>query len=72
MPVDYNPMTGQRTDLEVTKEDGAAAEKCHEKWRTNRIAYLSELLRECSEDARPIYERELARLTSFTLPGFAK
>jgi hypothetical protein len=59
MSVEYNPMTGQRTDIEVTKEDGAAAEKTHARWKTKRIAYLTSLLDECSDDARVRYEREL-------------
>jgi transcription elongation GreA/GreB family factor len=56
----YNPMTGTRLDLEVTKEDGAAAAKTHRRWIDRRIAYLEDCLRTCSADAREFYERELA------------
>lgn len=62
MTVPLNPMTGQRTDLEVTKEDGEAAEKTHRRWRTKRIAYLEEISTSCSDDARASYARELATL----------
>lgn len=57
-----NPMTGHRTDLEVTKEDGAAAEATHRRWTSTRVSYLQQLLEQCSEEARPVYQRELDRL----------
>lgn len=62
MPVEYNPMTGTRRDLEVEKEDGAAADKRHKSWKQKRIKYLESLLETCSDDARAIYLRELATL----------
>lgn len=62
MPVEYNPMTGARRDLDVTKEDGAAAQKTHERWRQKRIGHLERLLLTCSEPARACYSRELVRL----------
>lgn len=60
----YNPMTGQRRDLEVEKEDGAAAEKTHKRWWAARVKYLERLVAdpETSEDARASYARELERL----------
>lgn len=61
--VEYNPMTGARRDLEVNKEDGAAAAKTHEGWTKKRIAYLEGLLAGgCSALARECYSRELAQL----------
>ena len=60
--VEYNPMTGQRTDLDVTKEDGPAADATHRRWRATRRAYLRDLLKDCTDDARPPYARELAAL----------
>lgn len=64
--VRYNPMTGGRRDLEVEKEDGAAADKTHKRWGVARVKYLERLLADpdTSEDARAIYARELARLRS--------
>lgn len=64
MTVPLNPMTGQRTDLEVTKEDGAAAEKTHERWKALRVKYLESLIADntTSRDARLSYGRELAQL----------
>jgi len=59
VPLNLNPMTGQRTDLDVTKEDGAKAEQCHATWRATRKAYLERLAEQCSADAAEIYRREL-------------
>ncbi len=60
----YNPMTGGRRDLEVEKEDGAAAVKTHKRWGAARVKYLERLIGDpdVSPEAREIYARELAGL----------
>jgi hypothetical protein len=60
----YNPMTGGRRDLEVDKEDGAAAVKTHKRWGAARVTYLERLIADptTSEEARAGYVRELERL----------
>lgn len=60
----YNPMTGGRRDLEVEKEDGAAAAKTHKRWGAARVKHLERLVAdpEISEWARAIYARELGNL----------
>jgi hypothetical protein len=61
---EYNPMTGMRTDLEVTKEDGAAAAKTHARWLAKRRDYLEALINDTgtSDEARRSYARELVRI----------
>jgi hypothetical protein len=58
---EYNPMTGMRTDLEVTREDGVAAETTHARWLTKRRDYLETLINDTgtSDEARRGYVREL-------------
>ncbi len=59
----YNPMTGARLDLEVTPADSPeAGARIAAAWDQKRARYLERILKDCSETARPIYERELARL----------
>ena len=60
----YNPMTGGRRDLEVEKEDGAAAAKTHKRWKAARRKRLEALIAdpELSAWSRAIYERELGNL----------
>lgn len=62
MPVEYNPMTGGRRDLEVEREDGKKADERHASWTKKRIAYLESIIPTASDDARGHYERELATL----------
>lgn len=64
MGVVYNPMTGGRRDLEIEKEDGAAADKRHQAWRVARVQYLERLVADpsTSADARACYVRELERM----------
>lgn len=62
--VTYNPMTGGRRDLEVEKEDGAAAAKTHKRWGAARVKYLERLVEDAdtSDEARASYRRELERM----------
>jgi hypothetical protein len=60
----YNPMTGGRRDLEVEKEDGAAAGTTHARWVAKRRFYLETLIADVatSDEARARYTRELAAM----------
>lgn len=62
--VAYNPMTGTRLDLEVTHEEGAAADKTHARWKAARVTFLEGKLADpdLSAWSRAIYERELGNV----------